>query len=219
MTAAAIKDPRVARAMPRQKPGESKQDYETPADFLDALERRFGPIGLDLAATPANAKAPHFITPEQDSLGAACDWDAQAEALAELGEPALAFLNPPFGRIEPWVQKCAAARRLRILFLVPASVGSNWWAESVHGPADRVLLLRPRLEFDGLPCARRRGKERTCLHDADAHAPGGGCTLCDCEGYRKDPYPKDCAVVVYNEFVSKADIGPTIYECWDWSRA
>lgn len=137
-----VPDLRLVRTMPAQKPGKSKQDYATPWPFIRALEARFGKIELDLAATKDNTKAPLWITPEQDSLS--MDWNAPNFTSARL-----AFLNPPFGSIAPWARKCAEAERLRILFLVPASVGSNWWAQHVHGQADLVLFVRPRLSFDG----------------------------------------------------------------------
>ena len=40
----------------------SKQDYETPAEFIQAVEVRFGKIKVDLAATEQNAKADRYIT-------------------------------------------------------------------------------------------------------------------------------------------------------------
>lgn len=126
--------------------GRSKQDYETPADFLAAVTRRFGPLAWDLAAEATNAKAPNWIGPLQDSL--TVDWTA----LDPIGN---AFLNPPFGNIAPWAKKCAETAaspdfdpRARILFLVPASVGANWFAEHVHRKA-LVLALQGRLTFVG----------------------------------------------------------------------
>jgi phage N-6-adenine-methyltransferase len=121
----------------------SRQDYETPADFLAAVVRRFGPLDVDLAATPENAKAEIFITPEQDSLKRR--WSGVARGTM--------WLNPPFANIAPWAAKCAEeAPRLshdsRILLLVPASVGANWFAQHVHGHAF-VLALQGRLTFGG----------------------------------------------------------------------
>jgi phage N-6-adenine-methyltransferase len=137
-----------ARAMPVQKPGRSKQDYGTPRDFLDALERRFGSISFDLAAHRSNAVVPSYFGEggvEEDSL--AQKWHLLSGNL---------FLNPPFGDIVPWAMKCRVEsasfplgiRYQRILFLVPASVGANWFAEHVHNHA-LVLALQGRLSFDG----------------------------------------------------------------------
>jgi phage N-6-adenine-methyltransferase len=128
--------------------GSSKQDVETPPDLIAAVERRFGKLAVDLAATPENAKAPRYIWTEQDSLTA--DW----ESLMDCEEPDQCgprWLNPPFGKIEPWAAKCAAAPPCLwspILLLVPASVGAGWWWRHVHEKA-RVLFLAPRVKFVG----------------------------------------------------------------------
>lgn len=129
------------RVMPMQKPGRSKQDYGTPRALIKAVEKRFGALAWDLAATAENAKAPEFLTEEEDSLGIA--WHA-------LEPSGLLWLNPPFARIEPWAAKCAAEMRkgARILFLTPASVGSNWFIDHVL-PNASVYALAPRLTFEG----------------------------------------------------------------------
>lgn len=126
--------------MPQQKPGRSKQTVETPADFLLAVTRRFGRLDLDLAATEQNKKAPRCFTTEQDSLRQ--DWGRCRGNL---------WLNPPYGNIGQWAKKCAddgGTEARRILFLVPASVGANWYFDHVHGQA-LVLALSPRLKFVG----------------------------------------------------------------------
>lgn len=131
---------------PRQKPGRSKQDYETPADFVVAVGRRFGPITYDLAASAGNAKALRFFDEAADSL--AQNW---TEALAEVG---FGWLNPPFANLGAWAEKCALeSRRMMpralVTMLCPASVGTNWWEEHVDGCAAEVLFVRPRLAFVG----------------------------------------------------------------------
>ena len=64
----------------------------------------------------------------------------------------MAWLNPPFGRAAPWVEKCAlTAPNLaggRILVLLPASIGSNWLSAHVWGKA-RVIALSGRITFVG----------------------------------------------------------------------
>lgn len=129
---------------PIQKPGKSKQDYETPADFLAAVASRFGPLDVDLACTRKNAKALLGLAfPEVDAL---------REPWAERFPDGNLWLNPPFGDLEPWAAKCktegAKLRRGRIFLLTPASIGSNWYANHVHGNA-LILGLAPRLTFVG----------------------------------------------------------------------
>lgn len=127
---------------PVQKPGRSKQDYATPWEFIRAVEARFGPIDFDLAAHEGNTKCITYFTEADDSLKQ--DWTILRGNL---------WLNPPFGDIAPWARKCAESAHefalgTRIFLLVPASIGSRWFAEHVHHRA-LVLGLSPRLSFDG----------------------------------------------------------------------
>jgi phage N-6-adenine-methyltransferase len=119
--------------------GGSKQDYETPDDFMTAVVGRFGKISCDLAATSKNTKCSKFITPEENSFTK--DW-------SKIG--GLLWLNPPFDNIKPWVQKCDIESRkgARILLLTPASIGSAWFAVYVHRLA-YVMALTGRLTFKG----------------------------------------------------------------------
>lgn len=137
---------------PVQKPHRSKQDYETPRDFIAAVERRFGPVVHDLAAHSENCVVPSFYSKEQNAL---------VQPWAEHFPVGNLWLNPEFGDIGPWAERCAlesapstgqhgVAHRLGFIFLLtPASIGCNWFAEHVVDKA-YVLGLRPRLSFDGV---------------------------------------------------------------------
>jgi phage N-6-adenine-methyltransferase len=124
---------------PKQKPHRSRQDYETPDELLQAVQRRWGPFSLDLAAREDNKKAPLCFTPEQDSL--LQHWHKVNGLL---------WLNPPFSNIGEWAAKCASESTLgaKIVMLTPASVGSEWFAKHCHQRA-QVVFLRPRLTFKG----------------------------------------------------------------------
>jgi len=111
--------------------GNSKQDYETPLDFIAAAEKRFGKLDLDLAARDDNKKAPAYLS---DSLNT--DWPTDK----------LCWLNPPFARVEPWARKCHESGS-KVLFLVPASTGSKWFIDYVFMKS-LVLFLYPRIPFD-----------------------------------------------------------------------
>jgi hypothetical protein len=164
--------------------GQSKQDYGTPRKFLDAVVKRFGPLAFDLAAHQGNAVVSRWFGPggeQQDALAASCSWKKPVSNC---------WLNPPFDTIRPWAEKCAATAgfrtlgkspaimkselrasllRQRILFLVPASVGSEWFAQYVDGEA-LVLLLRPRLSFDG-----KNPYPKDCLLACYGELPGYEC--------------------------------------------
>ena len=130
---------------PRQKPGKSRQDVATPQDFLEAVEARFGEIAIDLAAHADNAVTSRFLSPEQDSLSIL--W----RQMLEPGD--VGWLNPPFGKIGKWASKCEDETPFlrggaRILMLVPAAVGSNWFKCHVNRKA-YVHALSPRITFVG----------------------------------------------------------------------
>lgn len=132
-------------AMPKQKPGQSKQDYATPVQFIDATRNLLslpGGFKHDFAADRTNAKASSYWTVKTNSLAQrGTDW-----AMACFG--GWGWLNSPYDHIEPWAAKCAEARShgASIAALWPASVGANWFRDHVWGQAF-VLALNGRLAF------------------------------------------------------------------------
>jgi hypothetical protein len=172
-------------AMPAQKPGRSKQDFGTPPEFIAAVKLRFKikEFYYDLAADETNTKGRYHFCKEEDSL--AQDWTKHDDKQL--------WLNPEFGDIARYAQKCAVfasataqpnnptkarAAGMRfggaIYFLTPASVGTHWFVDHVWGVA-RVIALQGRLSFDG-----------------------------------KNPYPKECMLSVFG-------LSPG-FEVWDWRK-
>jgi len=133
------------RHEPEQNPGQSKQDYETPWELVRAVEGLLGQtFDVDLAARADNAKAPRFITPEENTF--TVNWSTAFAGC-------LAWLNPEFGDIAPYAERCSlhgGVNDLQIVMLTPASIGSNWYAEHVHEKAS-IVGLRPRITFVGAP--------------------------------------------------------------------
>jgi len=126
---------------PIQKPGRSRQDYQTPVEFIYTLQQKLGIGGfiIDLAASIGNAIVPRYYTEEDNAL-------VQSWVVDGWG-----FCNPPYANIRPWVQKAweESQAGAKVAMLVPAGVGSNWWRDWVHGKA-YVLLMNGRLSFDGV---------------------------------------------------------------------
>ena len=170
---------RTVRAMPVQKPGKSIQDYATPRVFLDAFEARWGKIDFDLAAHRRNAMARAYFTDDiSDRQAFGIDALRQGpiwERLTDGRQFSRLWLNPPFGGIAPWAKRCAewcARKHLvspRLFFLVPASIGSNWFREHVHNQA-LVLFLSPRLSFDG-----KAPYPKDCMLCVYGESPGYEC--------------------------------------------
>lgn len=131
--------------------GNSKQDYATPPCFMNPVVERWGHMDFDLAASPENAKAPNWFSIVQNSLER--DWTTLA--VGNL------WLNPPFDDIAPWAEKCTTiSRRHSLFFLVPASVGANWFQRFVHRKA-MVYFLNGRIPFD--PNNPKWGYPKDCI--------------------------------------------------------
>lgn len=126
---------------PRQKPGKSKQDYQTPQELIDAVEHRFGSIGFDLAASKGNAVTERYYDLKANSLAPRTSW--------ELPGVNVVWLNPPFAHIEPWAKKCAEQRDLQRWTLLLVPLGSQDWACDHVWDKAFVLKLRGRVTFAG----------------------------------------------------------------------
>ena len=115
--------------------------HATPQDFFDKLNVEFG-FGLDVCATPENAKCPRYYTKADDGL--AQDWGTGA-----------VWINPPYGReIGAWMRKAneAAKSGATVVCLVPARTDTNWWHE--YAIQHEVRFVRGRLKFgDAKNCA------------------------------------------------------------------
>ena len=130
--------------MPRQRPHRSKQDYQTPMNFIVAAKHRLKirSFSFDFAADASNTKARRWWGESDNSL------QKLPREWVHAARGGWGWLNPPFADIEPWAVACAQMQRAggRVALLIPASVGSNWFVDYVHGEA-QVLLLNGRLAF------------------------------------------------------------------------
>ena len=112
-------------------------DWETPQDFFDKLNWRFGPFDLDPCTSAQSAKCAKFFTEEDDGL--AQDWGGHT-----------AFVNPPYGRgIDKWIKKGydeARKKNTRVVMLIPSRTDTKYWHHYVT-LADEVYFVRGRLKF------------------------------------------------------------------------
>jgi hypothetical protein len=132
--------------MPRQKPHRSKQDYGTPPEFVAAVERRFGTLTWDVAATADNTVVPERFYSLKGIDARTDDWSKR------FTRQDLLWINPEFsGLAHVWVPLIAHWARalpwLRIIMLSPLTCG-EWYRTYVHQRAG-VLGLNPRLHFVG----------------------------------------------------------------------
>lgn len=127
---------------------DSRQDYATPLEFIQAVERKFGPIQFDLAAHAGNAKHARYFAPTESCDPGAFGLDAFRYNWQDLST-GLLWLNPEFNDTGRWASRCAleAGFGAIIALLTPVAI-TNWFCDYIVGQAD-VYLLKGRLCFDG----------------------------------------------------------------------
>ena len=115
----------------------SREDWETPQDLFDKLNREFG-FTLDPCAMPETAKCAKYYTPTDDGL--ARDWTGE-----------VVFCNPPYGRKQDaWIRKCAehSANGGVAVLLLPVRTDTARFHDLILGKAE-IRFLRGRLKFSG----------------------------------------------------------------------
>lgn len=183
MTLAGFKSTNHPQQTAKRGAVDDVDDRGTNAEFMAALEKRFGAFTLDVAAAAHNAKAPKFFTREDDGL--ALPWSAEKSQRI--------WCNPPYSDCGAWVRKAWAewnehrtffTRAAQsndtprppslIVMLLPANrVEQGWWQDQVEpfrdrpGSPLRVEFLRGRMRFD------RPGWEKPTKGDR----PPFGCCL------------------------------------------
>lgn len=124
--------------------GTSRGDLATPREFIDAVERRYHHrFDFDLAADAENSVARAWYDIDEDALRH--DWEELSGDWC--------WCNPPYADIGPWVRKAAESQsnpigHPRIVMLLPAAIGSRWYADWVY-PYAVTVALRPRIVFQG----------------------------------------------------------------------
>lgn len=115
-----------------------KDDWETPQDLFDELDKEFH-FTLDAASSDLNAKCEKHYTIEDDGLSQS--WAGNN-----------VFLNPPYGRnMKDWMRKAyeeSQAENTTVVVLVPARTDTAWFHDYVYGKAE-LRFLRGRLKFGG----------------------------------------------------------------------
>lgn len=114
-----------------------KEDWETPQDFFDELNKEFH-FTLDAAASPGNTKCDSYFTKEQNGLTQS--WAGQT-----------VWVNPPYGRYTTglWVKKAYEEHRCTgctIVMLLPARTDTTWFHEYILGKAE-IRFVKGRLKF------------------------------------------------------------------------
>ena len=111
-------------------------EWETPIDFFNKLDWRFGKFTLDPCATSENHKTKKYYTLEDNGL--AQDWEGET-----------VFVNPPYRNLSEWVEKAyneSQKLRTKVVMLIPARTDTKYWHNYVMR-ASEIHFIKGRLKF------------------------------------------------------------------------
>lgn len=136
-------------------PLSEKNDFWTPKEVFNALDKRFGPFEIDLAASDENHLVTKYFTIEDNALE--MEWDGTA------------WCNPPYVKqadgssVKDWVTKARESvidgEAFRIVMLIPAYTSNYYWHTEIFPFASHLVFFRARLDFGG-PYRRAGGASR-----------------------------------------------------------
>jgi len=115
-------------------PTELRDLWATPQFVFDYLNREFGFV-MDLAASSTNTKCPFYF-------------DESANSLSKQWPAVPGWLNPPYSKIGPWVEKSAVAHLhgTTVVMLVPADPSVEWF-RTAWLSAHEMRFISGRLAF------------------------------------------------------------------------
>lgn len=117
-------------------PTEDRDSWRTPPWLFAWLDDRFN-FDVDLAADKRNWLCPLFYTKEDDALSQ--DWRAKGGR---------GFLNPPYSKIDPWVEKAVLAQVCGFLtvMVMPSCNGEDRF-QHVFSYASEIIDIVGRVAF------------------------------------------------------------------------
>jgi site-specific DNA-methyltransferase (adenine-specific) len=113
-----------------------KQDWETPQDLFNKLDKEFN-FTLDPCANDKNHKCKKYYTIKDNGLKQS--WKGET-----------VFCNPPYGReIKKWVKKCYEESKnndTKIVMLIPARTDTKYFHDYIYHKA-KLRFIKGRLKF------------------------------------------------------------------------
>ena len=109
-------------------------EWETPQDTFDRLNKEYGPFTLDVCADKTNFKCMAYYDKEQDGLRQ--PWSG------------VCWMNPPYGRtIKAWMKKAyeESLKGSKVVCLVPSRTDTAWWHD--YAMKGEITFIRGRLKF------------------------------------------------------------------------
>lgn len=116
----------------------SSDHWSTPSSVIKQLTAEFGAFDLDPCCRIETAKAPKFFVEADDGLSRR--WYGHV------------FLNPPYSKPGPWLEKAIretkAGRAKIVVALLPVRTDTRWFHDFVNGIAE-IRFIKGRIKWIG----------------------------------------------------------------------
>lgn len=113
-------------------------EWETPDKLFNFLNTKCGGFNLDVCATAYNRKVPNYYDKAQNGLKQ--EWKG------------VCWCNPPYSKIEPWVDKAINETKpgphTVVYMLLPANTDTKYFSK-VFKNACEIIFIKGRLKFKG----------------------------------------------------------------------
>lgn len=126
-----------------------RQDWETPWELFDKLDRHFN-FTIDAAATPDNTKCDRWLTEYDDALVQ----DLSGEVI---------FCNPPYQDVLPWVNKFIEWSKYNMVVALLQDKTDTLWFKKLFSEAYELRFLHGRVSFIGTKTGNMHGAIVACL--------------------------------------------------------
>ena len=132
-----------------------RQEWETPHDFFDVVDREFG-FMLDAAATQKNKKLFYYFGPRhhvnnagcmgEDALDKHCPWIRPHRSMYSV------WLNPGFSDVGPWMERAYTEAQVMqavsvVVVMALIAPSTKWWRDWAMKACEIRLLGGKRIQF------------------------------------------------------------------------
>ncbi|MEW2741603.1 phage N-6-adenine-methyltransferase [Providencia rettgeri] len=129
----------TSTAKARKRASALKDFWRTPFWCVKAIEIVLSlKFQVDVACNKDNALFENYIGNEKDALQ--CSW----------GNPGtIAFLNPPYSKIEPWIDAAIREQSMGVttVMLIPQSIDTKWYIKARKSANEVVFITGGRIAF------------------------------------------------------------------------
>lgn len=144
----------------------NNQNRETPPDFLQALQRKFGIFEFDVAANDDGSDRKCLLHLVGDALAMDANWFPTNPTTGT--QIKRVYCNPPYAKLLPWFRQARfqvdnSGNNLAIVVLVNHVTVGSFWCQEGRTLATEQYLCWPRVQFFNPEKPEERSNDRDSM--------------------------------------------------------